>query len=114
MFLWCKGEYKIASIHYKLRDVNKSHYKQKIEKQGGVVSSSESEKYLDEILLAMSLEENKFGCADMVENKLCTERICKSSHEKALAISQSSSDFWLFYEWDLWVGDVGDDANRIV
>lgn len=43
MFLRCKGEYKIASIHYKSRDVKKSHYKQKIEKQGGVVSFTESD-----------------------------------------------------------------------
>lgn len=74
----------------KSRDVKKSHYKQKFEKQGGVVSFSESEKYLDEILLAVSLEENKFVCAVMVENKIYVqEEYVKSSHEKTLAISQS-------------------------
>lgn len=67
----------------------KLHYKQKFEKQGGVVLFSESETYLDEILLAVSLEENKFVCADMVENKnYVQEEYVKRSHEKTLAISQ--------------------------
>lgn len=45
---------------------------------------------MGEILLAMNLEENKFGCADMVENKNDVQKeYVKSSHEKALAISQS-------------------------
>lgn len=51
------------------RDVNKSYCKQKIKKQGGFASFSGSEKCFDEILFAMILEEKKFVCAEMGENK---------------------------------------------
>lgn len=107
MFLWCKGEYKIASIHYKLRDVNKLYYKQKIEKQGGIVSFSESEKYLGEILLVMSLEENTFVCADMVENKNYVQKDMQKLTWESFGYSIKqvvvSGNFMNeLYEWEKW------------
>lgn len=70
---------------------------------------------MDEIPLALSLEENKFVCADMVENKNYVQKEYAKAHmRKHWLFHKAGSDFWLFYEWAFWVGDVGDDANRTV